>query len=269
MELINIDQLSVSNQNIRKDTLTNIGDNESSISELAASIQEHGLLNPISVRKIDDNQFDIFAGQRRFLAMRQLGWTKIPCIISNIDDNVAKTRSLVENFHRQDNSYEEKVKAFTELYEKCCQNDINKLSKLVGLKQSTIKRYLRLSTLPVEILSHLDTHEGEKRLTLKNADDLVGIEKNKAVILTEKMLENNLSTNQIKDTINKFKIINDIEQVDDIIDSVIADVAISKKLLAPAYPWFYNPDDPDKEPIIISSEMMKSFYQLYQTLISK
>ena len=105
IESIDINKLSVSLQNIRKDTSCQVGDNESSIDELASSIKEHGLLNPISVRKIGDHQYDIFAGQRRFLAMKQLGWTKIPCIVTEVTDDVAKTRSLIENFHRQDNTF--------------------------------------------------------------------------------------------------------------------------------------------------------------------
>jgi ParB family chromosome partitioning protein len=224
------------------------------------------LIKTHAVQKIGDNQYDIFAGQRRFLAMKQLGWTKIPCIVTDVTDDVAKTRSLIENFHRQDNTYEEKVKAFTELYENHCQKDLNKLSKLVGLKQTTIKRYLRLSTLPLEILSHLDTKDGEKRLTLKNADDLVGIDNDKCIILTTKLLENNLSTTQIREAISEFKQDDNTDQIDDIINKVIVDTAQAKDLLAPTCPWFYDPDDPKHKPIIISKELMKPFYQLYQKL---
>lgn len=75
MELIEIDSLFISKQNIRKNTSNQVGDNESSIDELAASIREHGLLNPISVRKVEKNKYDIFAGQIRFLAMNNLSGT--------------------------------------------------------------------------------------------------------------------------------------------------------------------------------------------------
>jgi len=140
MEKIPIEYLEVSKQNVRTDLISEIGDDESTIEELASSIKEHGLINPISVRKRRENKYDIFAGQRRYLAMKRLGWKTIPCIISDIDDDTAMTRSLIENFHRQNNTYEEKVKAFKDLYEKHCDKNEEKLSKLVGLKQGTIKR---------------------------------------------------------------------------------------------------------------------------------
>lgn len=266
MEQIDINRLSVSLQNIRKDTLCRVGDNDSSIDELASSIKEHGLLNPISIRKIGDNQYDIFAGQRRFLAMKRLGWTKIPCIVADITDDVAKTRSLVENFHRRDNTYEEKVNAFAELYGNHCHKDIDKLSKFVGLTQTTINRYLRLSTLHPAILSHLDAKNGEKRLTLKNADDLVGIDNDKSIILTTKLLKSRLSSTQIRKAISEFKQNDNTDKIDGIIDKVIVDAAQSRDLLAPSCPWFYDPDDPKRKPIIITKELMTHFYRLYQIL---
>lgn len=265
---IDVNSLVVSTQNIRKDINSSIGDNESSIEELSKSIEKHGLINPISVRKIGE-KYDIFAGQRRFLAMKKLGWDKIPCILTTATDDEAKTRSLIENFHRQDNTYEEKVNAFTELYENCCQKNTATLCTLVGLKSDTVKRYLRLSTLPPAILSKLDTKNGEKRLTLQNADDLVGLNEEKALEVVQKVLDDNLSTKQIKEVIVQCKRSEDTP-ITEIINNVIIKSAEDKNLLAkvPCQPWIYNPDDESKLPILIPTNHIAKLYTYLADLMN-
>lgn len=191
---------------------------------------------------------------------------QILCIVSEISDDVAKTRSLIENFHRQDNAYEEKVTAFVELYENYCKKNLDVLSTLVGLKIPTIRRYLRLSQLPREILCHVDTIDGEKRLTLQNADDLLGIDGEKATILVKKVLENNLSNKQIKNTIDAFKKNDDINQIDNIINNSIIQADEEKDLIATTCPWFYNPDDPKQKPVLIPHDYMKQMFQFYLEL---
>lgn len=218
-KLIKADRILISEHNASIDQLT---DAESIMTEFYDSVYKHGTLYPILVRKIDENKYNIYSGQRRFMAMKLLGWKKIPCLLIDISDgDFAKTQLLIGTMNSQDISYAEKVKAFIELYDNYCQRSVNKLIKLFGLKQSTINRYLKLCSLPTEILFYLDVHDGKKVLTINNALDLVGIDPEKVVFLTHKIVGNNLSTSQIKNIIDKFKVVNQVDQIDSIIEQIL------------------------------------------------
>ncbi len=168
---IEIECLVVSNQNVRKNANEINGDADTSISDLAQCIATQGLINPISVRPIEDGMYDVIAGQRRLLAVKSLGWKKISCTVaaSGMTDNEAKVHSLVENFQRQDNSYSDKFSAFSTLLSEHCNNDMNKLCKMVGVKRPTAERYVAMKKLPSEVLTKLDVNADGKRLSLTSA----------------------------------------------------------------------------------------------------
>src|SRR3972149_1536377 len=98
---IKLSVIRVSDLNTRKDLGAGIED--SGLDDLAKSISEKGLLNPITVKKNSDDTYDLIAGQRRFIACQKLGWETIPAIIREIADDVDGTIiSLIENVHRAD-----------------------------------------------------------------------------------------------------------------------------------------------------------------------
>lgn len=187
---IPLSQLSISKQNVRQN-IDNI-DEDNNISTLAQSIISQGLLSPILVRPVEgsDDKYEIYAGQRRYLAVKQLGWKSVPCLVNQISDSDAKIRSLIENYQRRDNSYSEKIYTFDDIYQNCCQRDINRLCQLVGSTPKTVKRYLRLRQLSDQILELLDND----KLTLKNADLLIEIESKARMPLINQALENGLSS---------------------------------------------------------------------------
>jgi ParB/RepB/Spo0J family partition protein len=175
-EEVDIALLKVSALNVRHDIDEIIQDNETSVDDLAQSILTQGLINPISARPVGDGQhFEVIAGQRRLAACKKLGWSKIMCTIvsASMSDNEAIVHSLVENFQRQDNSYCDKVHAFTRLLEDYCQNDVDKLCKLVGVKKQTALRYVQMKKLPADVLQTLDANTDGKRLTLTAAQSLI------------------------------------------------------------------------------------------------
>lgn len=154
---IEMKHIQLSEYNTRKDLAA--GTEDTGIDDLANSIKEKGLLNPIIVRKIDDRNYELIAGQRRFLACQKLGWMSIPAIIRDItDDTDATIISLVENVHRADMNPIDKARAYQKIYERY--KDYNKVAKETGVSVSTIRKYLTLLNLSPSIQEKLSTSEG-------------------------------------------------------------------------------------------------------------
>lgn len=154
---IKMKEIQLSEYNTRKDL--NAGTEDAGIEDLANSIKEKGLLNPIIVRKMADGGYELIAGQRRFLACQKLGWESIPAIVRAVaDDTDATIISLVENVHRADMNPIDKARAYQKIYEKY--EDITKVAKETGVSVSTIKKYLTLLNLAPSIQEKLTTAEG-------------------------------------------------------------------------------------------------------------
>ena len=154
---IKISEIKVSEANTRKDLTAGL--EESGIEELAQSIQEKGLLNPIMVMEQADGKFGIIAGQRRFLAFQKLGRETIPAIVrDSMDSTDATIISLVENVHRADMNPIDKARAYQTIFDKY--HDIGKGSKETGIGVQTIKLYLKLLNLAPSIQKSLSTSEG-------------------------------------------------------------------------------------------------------------
>lgn len=143
--------------NTRKDL--DAGQEDSGIDDLAQSIQEQGLLNPLIVRPIGQNKYEVVAGQRRFLVCRRIGMENIPCLIrEDISDIDAVTISLVENVHRADLSPLDKARPLQSLYEKY--GSYEKVAKETSWSTQTIKKYIKLLDLPSAIRDKINTKEG-------------------------------------------------------------------------------------------------------------
>lgn len=154
---IKMADIRLSEFNIRKDL--NAGTEDTGLEDLAESIKDKGLLNPLIVRRLDDGTYELIAGQRRFLACQKLGWKTIPAIIRDItDDTDATILSLIENVHRADLNPIDKAKAYRKIYDKY--NDYNKVAKETGVSVSTIRKYVTLLNLAPSIQEKLTTAEG-------------------------------------------------------------------------------------------------------------
>lgn len=154
---IKISNIELSEFNTRKDL--NAGTEDTGIEDLANSIKEKGLLNPITVRRNSDGTYSLIAGQRRFLACKSLGWDTVPAIIRDItDDTDATIISLIENVHRADMNPIDKARAYQMIYTKY--NDYSKIAKETGVSVSTVRKYLTLLNLAPSIQERLTTAEG-------------------------------------------------------------------------------------------------------------
>ena len=162
---INVDKLIVADINVRKTQINEI-------EELASSINDIGLINPISVRKIDANdKYEIIAGQRRYLAMKSLNKHTMPCIIIEVNDKIAEEISLIENIQKNNLSNCDKVKSYSKL---CDTYDIDKVKTLTKVSKSTINKYIKIKDLPIEVLEKLDIKDKSK-ITIDIAIELTSL----------------------------------------------------------------------------------------------
>lgn len=144
---------------------------EAALKDLAASIKEKGVLQPIIVARAGDGTFNLIAGERRWRAAMLAGLKKIPALIKNVASKEALEIALIENLQREDLNPIETAEAFNRLID-----DFNltqeELSERVGKERTTVTNYLRLLKLPDEIKSML--YEGS--LSMGHARALLAIE---------------------------------------------------------------------------------------------
>jgi len=144
---------------------------EESLNELAKSIKEIGIVQPITVRKLNSNSYQLIAGERRFRASKIAGLTKIPAYIRLAEDDKMLEMALVENIQREDLDSIEVAISYQRLIDEC---DLTQesLSDRVGKKRSTISNYLRLLKLPAEIQKGIR----EKNILMGHARALVNVD---------------------------------------------------------------------------------------------
>ncbi len=126
---------------------------EETIRELAESINEHGLLQPILVRPLDNGMYQIVAGERRWRACRMLGWgdKEIPVIIREMDDFQTAQIALIENLQREDLNPIDEAKAYSELIEKYNMKQ-EEVAKLAGKARTSVTNAIRLLKLPDNVV---------------------------------------------------------------------------------------------------------------------
>ncbi|MDW0116475.1 nucleoid occlusion protein [Sporosarcina thermotolerans] len=146
---------------------------EEKIEELARTIHTHGVIQPIVIRKSNDG-YEIIAGERRYRAMKKLGWEEVPAIIRNLDDRETASIALIENLQREELTAIEEAYAYEKLLELHSLTQ-EALAQRLGKGQSTIANKLRLLKLPKEIKDKILTKELSERharalISVKDAD---------------------------------------------------------------------------------------------------
>ncbi len=144
---------------------------EEKIKELASSIKELGIIQPITVRTIEGGKYQLITGERRLRAAYIAGLKRIPAFIRSANDQDMLELALVENIQREDLDAIEVSISYQRLIEECKLTQEN-LSERVGKKRSTITNYLRLLKLPAEIQLGIR----EKKISMSHARALVNIE---------------------------------------------------------------------------------------------
>ena len=254
IENIEISLLYVSDINVRK-TL-HCEEDETEITDLANDINTNGLINPITVR-LNNNKYEIFAGQRRYLAMKHLNKTHIPCNIRNVDTQKAEEISLVENVQRNQMTTCDKVRSYSKLYD-VYKGDIDKVISVIHISRQTILKYLKIQNLPTEVLNLLDT-KGEDKISIDVAIELTKLP-NDVNTLDVLNKITTLTNAQKIDVIKRFKQCgnNNINNLDDITHDVV--LQYNNITLAPAFPYVY--DDTTKTNIRIPDNMFEEIVNL-------
>ncbi|MDN6039819.1 MAG: nucleoid occlusion protein [Lactobacillus sp.] len=142
---------------------------DNSIKELAKTLDQDGLLQPIVVRE-DGDQYEIIAGERRYRAAKSLGWDTIPAIVKNMDDDQAASLALIENLQREDLNPIDEAKAYTNLMKL---NDLTQtaLAKDMGKSQSYVANKLRLLKLGDDVQEALIAG----KITARHGRALIGL----------------------------------------------------------------------------------------------
>ena len=172
---------------------------KNSLEELADSIAQNGLLQPILVREYGLGRYQIIAGERRFRASKIAGLTEIPAIILDKDDRKVAEIALIENIQREDLNPIEEAMAFKALSEEY-QLTQEELSLKVGKSRSAIANSTRLLDLPEEVLTlvasgELSAGHGRTLLGLKNRDNMLA--------LAEKVIVLDLSVRQLEEEVKR------------------------------------------------------------------
>ena len=168
---------------------------EIALNELANSIKEHGIIQPITVRKLGYDKYQIISGERRFRAAQIIGLKEIPAYIRIANDQQMLEIALIENIQREDLNPIEIALSYQRLIEECKLTQ-EEVSKRVGKQRSTITNYLRLLKLPTPIQKALQKNE----ITMGHARALINIEnEDKQLALFALMLEQNLSVREVEE----------------------------------------------------------------------
>ena len=197
---ININKLSISNLISSKYQPRKTFEEES-MKDLTNSIKERGIIQPIIVRKSFDtkSKYEIIAGERRWLAAQKAGLHEVPVVIIDADDLKSLEFAIVENVQRNDLNVIEEAQGYKRLIEEFSY-DQEKVAKFIGKSRSYIANFLRLLTLPEEVLTLIET----KKLSPGHAKILVGLDNSNFV--AKKIVEKNLSVRQAENFVKIFKI---------------------------------------------------------------
>ncbi|WP_203248274.1 nucleoid occlusion protein [Sporosarcina beigongshangi] len=171
---------------------------EEKIEELARTIHIHGVIQPIVVRRVDD-AYEIIAGERRYRAMKKLGWLEVPAIIRELDDKETASIALIENLQREELTAIEEAFAYEKLIELHSLTQ-EALAQRLGKGQSTVANKLRLLKLPEEIKNGILT----KELSERHARALIPLKDNELQLqLFNEIIEQQLNVKQLETRIEQ------------------------------------------------------------------
>jgi len=173
---------------------------EINLEDLTNSIKERGIIQPIIVRKSNNEnlKFEIIAGERRWLAAQRAGIHNVPVVITEADDLKSLEFAIVENVQRHDLNPLEEAQGYKRLINEFSY-DQEKVSKFIGKSRSYITNSLRILTLPDEVIKLIESN----KLSTGHAKILVGLDN--ASFVANKIVDNKLSVRQAENFVQLFK----------------------------------------------------------------
>ena len=171
---------------------------DEALEELAASIKQLGVIQPITVKKTADDKYIIISGERRWRASQKVGLATLPAYVREVDDENLHAMALVENIQRQDLNAIEIALGMQRLIEECGLTQ-EAMADKVGKKRSTVSNYMRLLNLPDEV--QLALKEG--LITMGHAKAIAGVDGDKQLWALKRCLKKALSVRQMEELARK------------------------------------------------------------------
>ena len=173
--------------------------NEESLMDLAQSIRENGLIQPVTLKE-KDGYYEIVAGERRYRACQMIGMTEIPANVMDVQESQMAALALVENIQREDLSAIEEAKAFVQIMKVtgCTQSE---LAMKLGKSQSSIANKIRLLNLSENVQNAVSS----KIITERHARSLVGMDEKKQQEMLDKIVKKGLNVSQTENLIKQEK----------------------------------------------------------------
>lgn len=178
------------------------------IKELADSIRQHGLIQPITVRPVDSG-FEIVAGHRRYQACKLLRWRVIPTRIRALSDKDAFEIQLIENMHRMTMDPIEEAEAFKAYILDYGWGGVSQLARIISKSEQLVSSRIQLLRLPKEIMEEV----AQKKLKPSHALELVNIEQDKQKLIAGEIIRRDFSVHDLREIRRKIKHGTRIEQI--------------------------------------------------------
>jgi ParB family chromosome partitioning protein len=205
-ELINIRSIKPAAKSVR--TFKSSSEQEA-IKELAASIRQHGLIQPITIRPIESG-FEIVAGHRRFLACKLLRWRVIPSIVRCLSDKDAFEVQLVENIHRRTMDPIEEAESFKKYVIDYGWGGVSQLAQVISKSEQFVSSRIQLLRLPREIIDNIL----QNKLRVSHAIELVNLNERDQKIVTTAIINEKLSVQGIRGLVKNSKQGEELEEMD-------------------------------------------------------
>jgi len=168
---------------------------ETALNELVESIKIHGIIQPLTLRKVEQNRFQIISGERRWRASKLAGLKEVPAYIRTANDQAMIELALIENIQREDLNAIEIAITYKRLIDECSLTQ-EKLGERVGKERATVTNYLRLLKLPPEIQKGIK----EKQISMGHAKAIQSVDKvDLQLMLYKEVLKNELSVRAVEE----------------------------------------------------------------------
>ncbi|MDV7105709.1 ParB/RepB/Spo0J family partition protein [Vibrio sp. TH_r3] len=168
------------------------------LEELSASIESQGIIQPIVVRQVDNQFYEIIAGERRWRAAKRVGLKQVPCIIKNVADNAAIAMSLIENIQREDLNVIEEAQALERLQDEF-QLTHQQVADVIGKSRTTVTNLLRLNQLDDSVKNYVE----KKHLDMGHARALLVLDTDKQGDAAKIIADKNLTVRQAEQYVKK------------------------------------------------------------------
>ncbi|HLQ83307.1 MAG TPA: nucleoid occlusion protein [Pseudogracilibacillus sp.] len=170
---------------------------DSKISELAQTLKTHGIIQPIVVRNLEDNKYEVIAGERRLRAAKSLKWDRIPAIIRNLTDTETASVALIENIQREQLTAIEEASAYVQLLELHGLTQ-EALAQRLGKSQSTVANRIRLLKLSQDVQEALLN----KEITERHGRSLLKLDEELQSVYLKRIIDEGLNVKELEELIN-------------------------------------------------------------------